>query len=208
MIPSATVSCARQAYEKAWLTLHSQRGTIRRVGGHRKRLRRIESPGHIRYLTFSCVHRLPLLRNDAIKALFVERLAIAQKLHRFELYAWVTMPEHVHLLLRPDVPDHPVPALLQSIKQPVAQRVIERWRVLRAPVLARITDERGRARFWQPGGGYDRSIFSDGELREKVDYDNPRRRGLVQRAGDYPWSSIHWYRGNRGGRLVVSPLPR
>lgn len=192
------------------LTLLRSCGTIPRMRAHRKRLRRIESPGHVRYLTFSCVRRLPLLSNDAIKTLFVERLTAAQKQHHFELYAWVVMPEHVHLLLRPDLPDHPVPALLQSLKQSVAQRVIDRWRELRAPILPRITDERGRVRFWQPGGGYDRNIISDDELDEKVAYihDNPRRRGLVQRAADYPWSSIHWYRGNRSGPLVIAPLPR
>ena len=39
-----------------------------------------------------------------------------------------------------------------------------------------------RYRFWQRGGGYDRNIYSDAEVWEKIDYihANPIARGLCQ----------------------------
>ena len=66
-----------------------------------------------------------------------------------------------------------------------------RWRELRAPILARITDAQGRLRFWQRGGGYDRLVYVDGEFPEKLGYihTNPVRRGLVTRPELWRWSS-------------------
>ena len=46
-------------------------------------------------------------------------------------------------------------------------------------------------RFWLPGGGYDRNIWTAEELHQKIAYmhANPVRRGLVEDLGDWPWSS-------------------
>jgi putative transposase len=53
-------------------------------------------------------------------------------------------------------------------------------------------------RFWQPGPGYDRNVWSLDELREKVDYihANPIRRKLVDGPADWVWSSYRaWETG-------------
>jgi hypothetical protein len=59
----------------------------------RRTLKRIEEPGHARYLTFSSYRRLPLFKNHAIEQLFADQLAITRARLDFELYAWVVMPE-------------------------------------------------------------------------------------------------------------------
>ena len=43
--------------------------------------------------------------------------------------------------------------------------------------------------------GYDRNIFTEGELHEKLDYchKNPITRGLVGYAADWKWSSYRFY---------------
>ena len=145
----------------------------------RKRLRRFESPSHARYLTFSCRHRLLLFQNDAIKHVFAEHVAKTRKRTGFHLLAWVIMPEHVHLLIWPSLPEHPVADVTSRLKREFARKVITRWRELKAPILTKLTDADGRTRFWQPGGGYDRNIITEHELREKIDYihANPVRRG-------------------------------
>ncbi len=68
--------------------------------------------------------------------------------------------------------------------------------------LARITVREGlrtRRRFWQPGGGYDRNIDDVETLLSMIEYFhlNPVRRGLVERAIDWEWSSARWYAGIR-----------
>ena len=172
---------------------------------HRKRLERLERPQQVRYLTFSCYGRLPLFANDRIKDRFSEHLAAARERFRFELLAWVVMPEHVHLLLLPDLPAHPVPVVLRGLKKGFAMEVIARWRELDARILKRITDRAGQSRFWLPGGGYDRNILAGHELPEKIRYIhlNPVRRGLVQQPTDWAWSSA---RALAGWEDVKAPV--
>ncbi|HWA54630.1 MAG TPA: hypothetical protein VG816_10695 [Solirubrobacterales bacterium] len=83
----------------------------------------------MRFITASCYHRLQLFGRAAIRDVFVDALIYAREEHRFELFAWVVMPEHVHLLLRPchvRPPAAPIPLapMLVSLKQTVSQRVL------------------------------------------------------------------------------------
>ena len=117
------------------------------------------------------------------------------------------MPNHAHILLRPR-DEISVGTILRAIKEPSSKRVTA-WVRYHAPhFLPRMTDAqpsgRQTLRFWQPGGGYDRNIFSARELREKIDYihRNPLRRQLVESPADWKWSSFAaWAHG------VDKPLP-
>jgi putative transposase len=64
--------------------------------------------------------------------------------------------------------------------------------------LTRLTRRRGAKTerlFWQSGGGYDRNIKTTRLLLTTIDYIhmNPVRRGLVEKAVDWKWSSAAWY---------------
>lgn len=176
----------------------------------RRTLKRYEIPGNLRFLTFSCYRRLPLIQNDAVKAAFVDQLSHLRGHLAFELFAWVVMPEHVHLLIRPNLPEVTVTRITAGLKRPMSQRVLERWRELDAPVLTRIQDARGKAHFWQRGGGYDRNLVTPQEVDEKVHYihDNPCRRGLVERAEDYRWSSMRRFEGIEDLGPELDPIPQ
>jgi putative transposase len=180
------------------------------VNAHRKRLKRLEHPNHIRFLTFSCYQRLPLFGNDAIKDAFVVHLDSSRARTGFRIHAWVVMPEHVHLLIWPNLPEYPVSRIAWTLKRGFARAVIARWRELDAPILDRLRLTDGRFRFWQHGGGYDRNIYSDDELAEKIQYihENPVRRGLVRCSTDWGWSSARWYAGDRVCRLGIDPIRR
>jgi len=154
-------------------------------GHYYRQVRRIEQPRQLRFLTFSCYRRLPLFANPAIRDLFVHGLLALRERRGFDLVAWIVMPEHVHAMLAPAEGDT-VRAVASTLKGPFAQRVVARWRELEAPVLAKIAEPGGRAHFWQPGGGYDRNIFTDDERYEKTSYihNNPVTRGLVSAPED------------------------
>ena len=175
----------------------------------RRRLRRREFPGHVRFLTFSCYRRLPLFGHSRIRDAFVEQLSLTKLRLGFELYAWVVMPEHVHLLLLPSPPDMTVTRILRGLKRPFAEHVLNRWRELDAPVLGRIVDARGNEHFWQRGGGYDRNIVSEDEYFEKCLYihHNPVKRGLVESAVQWKWSSARWYELKDDSTLACDPPP-
>jgi putative transposase len=169
-------------------------------------MKRWEAGNGSRFLTFSCYDRLPLLRTPAIADLMAGTLARARERFAFRLYAWVVMPEHVHLLVRP-AEEASVARVLLWIKYSVARRVISRWRELDAPVLRRISREKGPPRFWQKGGGFDRSVRSEAEFCREVLYihRNPVARGLVESPEAWKWSSVRWWSGVREGEVQCDP---
>ena len=165
------------------------------MAGPTRKLKRYEHRNDVRYITCSCYKRLALFQNDSIKDRFVQHLRMTQEDYGFRLYAWVLMPEHFHLLLRPADPNDTMTPIVRRLKAGFAKRVIDRWRELNAPILPRITDASDAVRFWQRGGGYDRNLYSESELMEKIAYvhRNPVKRGLVAAPSEWAWSSARAY---------------
>jgi putative transposase len=162
------------------------------------RRRTHDEPGHAHELTFSCSHRRPFLKADRTRLWLVESIESARARLQFDLWAYVFMPEHVHLIVRPRVPTCTIPVLLRAIKEPVARRAVEFLAHQSPEWLSRLAVAHGpriEHRFWLPGGGYDRNIVEPRTLHAMIEYvhANPVRRGLVQRPADFRWSSAAWY---------------
>ena len=77
------------------------------------------------------------------------------------------------------------------------------------PKLAVQKGSRTRYHFWQKGGGYDRNITEPKTLAQEIDYlhRNPVRKGLVEQASRWKWSSAAWFEGTGDSPLVVDPVP-
>jgi putative transposase len=155
----------------------------------RKRRRRHDEPGQARELTFSCYRRYPFLGRDRTRRWFLEALETARSRWPLDLWAYVLMPDHVHLLVCPREVGPVISGFLCHLKEQVAREAIQ-YLERRAPGwLERITVREGarvRRRFWQPGGGYDRNITEASTMIHVVDYlhANPVRRGLVERPAE------------------------
>src|SRR5205823_3282650 len=118
-------------------------------------------------LTYSCYGRLPLLSKDRTRQWFVDALEDARKNHRFHLWSWVIMPEHIHLLIWPPPVVAGIDAtaglsktagILADIKRPVGRKAIRYLADTAPKFLERLTvRNRGRTyrRFWQAGTGYE-----------------------------------------------------
>ena len=130
----------------------------------RKRLEQHLDAGH-----GSCVLRRPE----------IARLVIANWLHfdtdRYQLLAWVVMPNHVHVMV--DIRrGHPL------------SRIVHAWKSFTGKAIARMT---GQRRIWQPDY-WDRVIRSERHFGAAVDYivENPVKAGLVRSADEWPWSGV------------------
>jgi len=93
-------------------------------GTCRKRRRVYNTPGHAHELTFTCYHGFKMLGNDRARRWVVEAIELARRKHRFQLWAYVLMLEHMHLLVFPTGADDDLSAVLKSIKQSVSRRAI------------------------------------------------------------------------------------
>ena len=113
------------------------------------------------------------LKEPAIASLVVAQIESVAAKELCQLYAWVVMPNHVHLLIAPKVP---LPLLTKTIKGPTAR-------------YANLLLSRTGA-FWQDES-FDHWIRNGAEFEKVRQYieQNPVRAGLVGDSARWPWSS-------------------
>jgi putative transposase len=168
----------------------------------RKRRKRYDENREPKELTFSCFRRFRFLVRDRTRQWFIAALQTARQRWPVDVWAYVIMPEHVHLLVSPRDSNLKLGRFAGYVKEHTARPAI-RWLDENAPdfipKIAVIEGTVTRRRFWQPGGGYDRNVIEERTLQSMIDYihHNPVRRGLCERAIDWEWSSARWYAGIR-----------
>jgi putative transposase len=179
--------------------------------GNRKRVKHFHEPGDLHELTFSCYEQLPLLAEDTARKQLCESIDRAVTGGAYRLVAFVLMPEHVHLLVDPTSAEPAIDKLLYAIKRPFSHRMKLHFEAVASRWRDRLTvrDRPGKLafRFWQEGPGYDRNLSGSSAIVAAIDYihRNPVRRGLVERARDWKWSSCRWYESEKQEIDAVLP---
>ena len=180
---------------------------------HRKRVQSYNIPGHAHEFTFSCFRRLPFLTKDRTCRWFVDAMESARQKHDLSLWAYVIMPEHIHVLCSPNQPEYEVRLIRTALKVPVQRKALKFLRCNAPAFLDRLQDVQPNGkvnyRFWQRGGGYDRNVIEPATLLQMIEYihNNPVRRGLVQKPTDWIWSSARFYAGATRVPIRMDPLP-
>lgn len=177
-----------------------------------QRPRAYNDPGHAHELTFSCFHRFAFLSKDRTCQWLADAIREVKGELHYSLWAYVFMPDHVHLVVFPQEPQYDDADFLKRIKEPVSRQAIAFLKAESPEWLPRIRVERGKHvehHFWQPGRGHDRNIIMTRTLREMIDYIhlNPVRKGLVAEAREWRWSSAGWFEGHPLNDLEPDPIP-
>jgi putative transposase len=145
-------------------------------------LKRFQRAETLHFITFSCFHRLPFLQAPEPKETVEAILEQTRARHQARVYAYVLMPEHIHLLIN-EPPSILAAQFLKALKQITSRKL------------------RGdRQQFWQPRY-FDANIRGESARSEVIRYihRNPVKRGLVASPGQYRWSSFnHYATGIRG----------
>jgi putative transposase len=180
----------------------------------RRHRRNSNDPGHAHELTFSCYKRFHFLRLRAERICHWLSESISEARNRWDLdlWAYVFMPEHVHMIVHPRKISSEIAAIRRAIKAPVGSRAMSFLEEHHPEWLPRLTRRRGRKTerlFWQSGGGYDRNVVEPATLMSMIDYihGNPVRRGLVERPEQWRWSSAAWCSGVGESPLVPDRIP-
>jgi len=101
----------------------------------------------------------------------------------FEMYAYVIMPNHLHILVKP-----------------------AHWGISKAMQLLKggFSRQINRGNFWQQGF-FDFTVLTEKKFREKFNYIhyNPVKWGLVEKAEDYRFSSAMEYKNEYGNSFYV-----
>jgi putative transposase len=171
--------------------------------GFRKLCRRYNVENHAHELTFSCYRNREFLRSERVCEYLVNAIGNARAKHKFHLWAYVFMPNHVHILIWPTKTNYSISAIMQSIKQSVARKALRFLRQENPAGLKQLATGQKHSpyRFWQDGGGYDRNMTSTAALSASADYihNNPVQKDLVSYPEDWVWSSAkEWTSGEQG----------
>lgn len=163
-------------------------------------------------MTFSCYHGYEFLKPERTCQWLADAIEKARVEWVFDLWAYVFMPEHTHLIVHPRRLAYDIADIRKAIKAPVARKAIAFLKKNSPLWLLRITRRRGKKverLFWQSGGGHDRNIADGRALLKMIDYIhmNPVRRGLVGRPEDWKWSSAAWYLEKGRPPIIPDPIP-
>ncbi|MHB8530356.1 MAG: transposase [Caulobacteraceae bacterium] len=156
------------------------------------RLARIVVPGCPHHVTARGNRREPIFFEDGDHEIYLDLLAEHTRKARVEVWAYCLMPNHVHLILNPATPEGLGRALGAAHR---------RW--------ANFVNARGRWRGHLFDGRFASVAMDEDHLLTAIAYValSPVRAGLVARARDWPWSSVHAHlRGEDDGLVVVRPV--
>jgi putative transposase len=145
-------------------------------------LKRFQQAESLHFITFSCFGRLPFLEHAQPKHIVEGILEQLRARHQARIYAYVLMPEHIHLLIN-EPPSILLAQFLKALKQMTSRKL-----------------KGDRAQFWQHRY-FDSNIHGEEACSEVIRYIhcNPVKRGLAASPEQYQWSSFnHYATGVRG----------
>lgn len=111
--------------------------------------------------------RLPIFSSAVYAREAIECLYRTQERHPFFLYAFVIMPDHLHLLVKTIAPSN-ISKIVGFYKSGLAHHL-------------------GIGPLWQPR--FHMRIADDAEKLKEYIHCNPTRKGLSESCETYPWSS-------------------
>lgn len=156
------------------------------------RLARLVVPGVPHHVTQRGNGGARVFFNDADYRLYRNLLAESCTAAGVEVWAWVLMPNHVHLILVPEDEDG-----LRRALAPLHRRYA-------GHVHARL---KSSGHFWQ--GRFGAVAMDEAHLATALRYlaYNPVRACLAGRPQDWPWSSVHAHlTGHPDGLTAVAPV--
>jgi REP element-mobilizing transposase RayT len=139
-------------------------------------------------------HGVCHLRDSRLATLVAEAISFFEN-QRYELHAWVVMPNHVHVVVWP-MPGYTLSDILHSWKSFTSHKINK---CLPTKVVP----------FWQEET-YDHLIRDDEDLHRCCHYTlaNPVNAGLCARPEDWKWSSAHAAAGSHGAQPALAPSSR
>ncbi|MEW6210499.1 MAG: transposase [Acidobacteriota bacterium] len=164
------------------------------------------------YITAVCKDRLPVFRADAFKELACRAIDEARTSGKFALFAYVIMPDHIHLITDSA---RKASDTLRFIKGISSHRIIEYLKEQGyESSLEKLRHEERERNYKYSAWDQESNVLlltSESFFMQKINYIhlNPMRAGLVERATDCRWSSARfWARCQRDDEPLKVDIDR
>lgn len=178
---------------------------------------RFHNPDAPYFVSFAVVDWLDVFTRNEYKDILLKSLSFCQKEKGMEIYAWVNMTNHVHLVFRSTKgvpPDQLIGSFKRYTSKAIVQAITENEKESRKEILLNTFKKHGKKasnvlayQFWR----HDNKpieLWSNHVISQKIRYihNNPVAGGIVFRPEDYRYSSAVDYSGEKGvldGIIVV-----
>jgi putative transposase len=158
-------------------------------------------PDHLYFITTTTADHTHIFQRDIVKRLVVDALHYISLMNHVSLYAFVIMPNHVHVIIQCP-PDFPPKDWARAFKTSAAQLIVRLYQVeenqaaLRRLAALVTRPDRQEHKVWEDGY-LPKSIVTPEFLVQKMTYthNNPVQEHwrLVDVPEDYAWSSARYY---------------
>lgn len=158
----------------------------------------------IHFVTFQVVEWIDIFTRKAYRDIVIDSLRYCQQHKDLEIFAYVIMSNHIHLLLRSykgnlsdtirEFKSFTAKQILQAVNLETESR--REWMLNLFEFAAKKHKRNEKFQFWTHEN-HAEEIYSNKFIHQKIDYihDNPVRAGIVLNPQDYLYSSAGYYYG-------------
>ena len=161
------------------------------------------------FVTFTVVRWIDVFTRREYKDILVESLKFCIEKKGLQLYAWVIMSNHVHLII--GTKDKPMGGILRDIKRhtskaltkAISENVLESrrdWMLWFFEREGKLNPNNEQYQFWQQDESHPIELWSSEVMDQKLDYIhyNPVVAGWIDEPEHYLYSSARDYAGGKG----------
>lgn len=144
------------------------------------RIRRYYEPGAIYSITCNTYSRRPIFKSKKAASFLMNILGYYKVVLNFRLYCYCIMPEHIHLMIQPNLVKYNISQVMKHIKGSFARNYNN---------LIRKNGHVWQDRF------FDTALRTNEDVITRINYilQNPVRANIIETAEDYPFSSAKVY---------------
>lgn len=167
----------------------------------------IKEQDKLHFVTLQVVEWVDIFTRQKYRDIIITNLEYCQKNKGLEIFAWVIMSNHIHLLIKSENAE--LSDILRDFKSYTSKKIIEEidscnesrkeWMLKIFKDAAFKHKRNSEYQFWTHEN-HAEYIFSNKFIEQKLDYihNNPVRAGIVEKPEEYKYSSAKDYAGEKG----------
>ena len=170
------------------------------------------------FTTSTVIDWVDIFTRPVYKHIVVESLAYCQEQKGLDIYSWVLMTNHLHMIVGTNKADISLSDILRDFKKYTNKKILaaiegnqqesrKEWVLDRCHFAGKNDKKIKNYRFWQEGNHVEQ-LYTYDFYKQKLDYIhmNPVRQEIVERPEEYLYSSARNYAGIKGLlNVIVAP---
>jgi len=172
----------------------------------------IVEQNELHFVTFQIIHWIDIFTRQLYRDIVIDNLRFCQQNKGLEIYAFVIMSNHIHLILRS--PDNKLSNIIRDFKSFTSKKIItaiheitesrKKWLINLFELKTKKHQRNDQFQVWTHDN-HAEILYQNQFIDQKVRYihNNPVRAGIVIHPEDYLYSSARSYAGFEGVLEII-----